>query len=240
MRRTILLFVIIAQLPVFVVAQMKHDIGLSSSWRQFNYLEKQINLTGEYTIHLHKFNAGVGLGAECWYINRSTLTNPSVAMKPSFTGKLEPWIGFETKLFHSSVFVSANVGTRFYFLNQLRDSLILSEKSDNHFIINGGSKQHVLNTPNFIPGTNYPIKGKYYYVTKMPIAFLTRVNVGYAFKRFKISAFVMPYWVRFHYENAGFSERKGKTFLFFYDIGLGVNYTLPFKKKEKKTGEKAE
>ena len=90
--------------------------------------------------------------------------------------------------------------------------------------------------PNYLAGDpNYPMKAAENYVTKMPITFLTRVNIGYAFKRLKISAFVMPYWVRFHYQNAAFPERKGKTFLFFYDIGLGINYTLPFKKKEAKT-----
>ncbi|AEA43803.1 hypothetical protein [Fluviicola taffensis] len=236
MRRTILLFVIIAQLPVFVVAQMNHDIGICSSWRGIETSKEAINLTVDYNFHLSKFTSGVSLGAECWYINSSNFSKPNSLMKPSFTGKVEPWIGFETKLFHSGVFLSTQIGTRFYFLNQLTDSLSLF---DDHLSVSSRKYVNSLSTsPQDIYGDSE--KGRSAYITAMPLALLTKVNIGYAFKNVKISAFVMPYWVRFHYENAVDPTRTGKTFLFFYDLGLSLHYTLPFKKKEKKTGEKAE
>lgn len=231
MKLNSLLIMFVLHFPMLVFSQFKHDIGISSSWRQFNYLEQQMNYTGEYNVHLNKFTAAVGIGVEYWYIKKSTFSNPSLEMKPTYIGKIESWLGFESKLFNSGVFFSANIGTRFYCFNQLENSLSLS---DNYrgIILHHYSRQTINGLPNYYPNSNVSNKAQFYYVTKMPITFLTRVNLGYAFKRFKVSAFIMPYWVRFHYENATYPERKGKTSIFFYDLGLGVNYTLPQKKKE--------
>lgn len=213
-------------------SQLRPGFYTQGSWRGFNYIEEQFNLTGAFTLHLNKLTTGLAIGAECWYVEKSLNFDPTDAMKPSFTGKIEPWFGLQSNLFHSNVFFSANLGARFYFLNQLNDSLSLKDKGTGLAI---SSRQAINSLPNYYPNSNTPMKAGFYYVTKMPFTILTRVNIGYEFNRIQVSAFIMPYWIRFHYENATHSDNKGETFIFFYDVGLGVNYTLPHKKEKANT-----
>ncbi len=213
-----------------VNAQFKQNVGLNGSYRSFNHLEQAINGALEYTVSNENFLFGVNIGRERWY-NVGKLGDINY-MQPSYSWKLEEWIGIQRNLFQSHFFLSANFGTRIYFRNQIKDSLCLS--NENNFRIIGGSKNNIESLPLNVPGPNsyQQIRGKYSYVTAMPFAILTRMDFGYAFERFKIRAFIMPYWVRFHYENAADASIKGKTYNFFYDLGLGVNYTLPKKKKK--------
>lgn len=231
MKRNLQLLLLVVLLPFFAQSQFKHDVGLSSSWREFRKRERQINVTAEYAIYWKKFTAGVGIGGECWY-HEYPFSNPNRFMQPSYTAKIEPWLGFESSLFHSGVFISAKIGIRFYFLNQLLDSLNLVKSYYYENLQLGDYSRHYVETlPNF--DLYGPTKGSVYYVTKMNVFFLPKFSLGYAFERVKISAFVMPYKVRFHYQNAADPDKKGETKLFFYDVGLSVNYRLPLKKKEK-------
>lgn len=219
------LFFNLVFLPFFGLSQFKHEIGLSGSWRQFNYAEKQVNLIGNYAIQLNSFTASIGIGVESWYVNHMDFST----MSQSNTGKIETTIGFSQNINHSNVFVFGDVGFRFYFLNQVRDSISLSNYYN--YQITSGSRQYIENLPLYYPDGSSE-KGQFSYVSGMPFTFLTRFGLGYEFNRFKIRLFVIPYWVRFHYENASNPSITGKKFNFFYDIGLGINYTLPQKKEK--------
>jgi hypothetical protein len=86
---------------------------------------------------------------------------------------------------------------------------------------------------NHIDGILFRSLSEYYFITKMRMAHLLRVHVGYTYKSFQLKLFYMPYLIQFKYQNASYIEETGTNYLFFHDVGASISYTFPKRNKEK-------
>jgi hypothetical protein len=180
----------------------------------------------------------IGIGREDWYLdyfNNKYFTNPSIYNAHCRTYKSS--ILFERQFFliKSKLSVNLGLGGKIYFLNQLKDSL---STSNNGFLD--------ITKPSFL--TEYASKTPYSYtvsndyeeyrlISSMPYAFTTNLAFQYTFKSWALKLFFQANLIKIKYNFLyPFTEDrtdKGSNYTFYSSVGLGINYPLNFKKKEK-------
>jgi hypothetical protein len=69
-------------------------------------------------------------------------------------------------------------------------------------------------------------------ITSVPYAFTANIAMQYSFKKLALKIYYQPYFMKIKYETVK-SSTEGSNFVFYNNLGLGINYPLNFKKKEK-------
>jgi hypothetical protein len=155
------------------------------------------------------------------------------------TYHLTPMIEREFKIPKSNFSFRLGVGCKFYYLNQMKDSLSFSF---NPQILNS-TKPSAISALNsyasqtVIDGVTFKSKDEYYYITSVPYALTANFAIQYSFKKWAIKLQYEPTLIRVKTRNAANSNLKSSVFFFYNNIGLGVNYPLNFKKKDQKVTE---
>lgn len=244
MRITIffLLFICVGTLSAQVNYRVEYDFStrINNAHSQFS------NVIG-FGMSYKKMTAIACLGYENWFLNPKMLKrNPYVSdygYSPQSAFKSELWIGYTLPIFKTHINIGMEYGLRFYFPNQVEDSLSMHGYND-PFQLNEGLHLTEINRGTFdqfvpfaeynsINDVSFHALQDYYFTTKMRMAHLFRVHVGYTYKSFQLKLFYMPYLIRFKYQNARYPERTGSNYLFFHDVGASISYTLPKRIKEK-------
>lgn len=226
----------------FVSAQVNYHIDYLFSGRIEN-THSQLNNEIGGGLSIKKVHFKLLGGVEKWYVKQA-----SVSYYPSHdyyyshsTLKTDLSMGYVTNISTTQLRVGIFYGWRFYFNNEVRDSVTLITSGSNRLF----SKDYQLSTINrstlakinpyeqstIINGIVYGALDEYAIVTRMPYAQFIRLNVGYTFKQFALDAYYMPYLIRFHYQNAANHNITGKNYLLFHDVGIGLSYTFSSKYK---------
>jgi hypothetical protein len=117
----------------------------------------------------------------------------------------------------------------------MKDSLSYS-KDHNFFKLTKPSvisKFNPYSYENEVDGITFGSKDEYYYITSVPYALTANFAIQYSFKKWSIKLQYEPTFIRVKTRNAANSNVKSSVFFFYNNIGLGINYPLNFKKKEK-------
>ncbi len=182
-----------------------------------------------------KITYSLGIGQEDWYLDYfdNKQLPSSVFEYISFhcrTYKLTALIERQFLLPKSNLSVRLGAGGKFYLLNQMKDSYIVS--GSNNYL--RATKPSVLS--NAKDTYQEPFNGvgldRYSYITSVPFAVIGNLALQYKFKKLGLKLYFEPYFMWINYKNAKYFTR-GSTFAFYSNIGLGANYPLNFKKKEK-------
>ncbi len=191
-----------------------------------------------FGIKKNKMMYSIALGREDWFLNQFEKSN---IKKPQFftyyfrTYKLTPMIERQFFISKSNFSLRLGMGCKFFFLNQMKDSL--SYSLDREFF--RVTKPSVISAldPNIsqtiINGVTFNSKDKYYYITSVPYALTANFAIQYAFKKWAIKLQYEPTLMRVKTRNAANSNLKSSVFFFYNNIGLGINYPLNFKQKDK-------
>ena len=193
---------------------------------------KDFNLSNSISFGIMKKRIffSVGVGREDWNIRyfHKSHSPSSIFVKHSSTYKFSTMAERQFLIPKTKLSIRLGVGGKFYFLNHLKDSFTYA--SDENFI-SGISASIFENEAPYWIESEY---NRYSYITNMPFAILGNIAMQYSFKKWGIKFYYEPYLMRVRYKNPNVEPDKGATFIFFNDIGIGVNYQLNFKKKREK------
>jgi hypothetical protein len=237
------LFICAGKLSAQVNYRVEYDFSM-----RINNTHSQFNNGVSIGITHKNMNVKACLGYENWFLNSKMLKrNPYVSdygYSPQSAFKSELWIGYASPVFKTHINIGMEYGLRFYFPNQVEDSLSMYGYNDPDQLNEGLhlTKINRATFDQFVPFAEYnDVNGvlfhalqDYYFITKMRMAHLLRVHVGYTYKSFQLKLFYMPYLIRFEYQNARYPEKTGSNYLFFHDVGASISYTFPKRNKEKK------
>jgi len=244
------LFILFITLSFYSFGQLEYFI-------EYNYLIKNrfldIDFDGKDLNHLvfnnyisigikkDKMLYSLGSGREDWFLYFfSDYPIKNQVYNYHFrTFHITPMIEREFKLPKSNFSFRSGVGCKFYYLNQMKDSLsfsfnpqiLNSTKPSAISALNPYASQTVVN------GVTFNSKDKYYYITNVPYALTANFAIQYSFKKWAIKLQYEPTLIRVNTRNAVNSNLKSSVFFFYNNIGIGVNYPLNFKKKEGKDSE---
>ena len=191
-----------------------------------------------FGIEKNKTLYSLALGREDWFLNffdNGVVNRPQLNTYYCRTHKLTPMIERQFVIPKSNFSFRLGVGWKFFFLNQMKDSL--SYSLDREFF--RVTKPSVISSldPNVsqtdINGVTFKSKDEYYYITSVPYALTANFAIQYSFKKWAIKLQYEPTLMRVKTRNAANSNVKSSVFFFYNNIGLGINYPLNFKKKEK-------
>jgi hypothetical protein len=227
-------------------AQVNYHVDYDFSTRINNTHSQFSNVIG-FGMTYKKMTAKACLGYENWMVNGDQFkfdrSTAPYRYSPQAAVKTELWIGYSHAILKTGVNIGLDYGFRLYFPNQVEDSLSMTWDSHTGRL-NDGLLITTINRStlaqfspyseyNNIDGVLFRSLSEYYYITKMRMAHLLRVHVGYTYKSFQLKLFYMPYLIRFEYQNANYPEKTGSNYLFFHDVGASISYTLPKRIKEK-------
>jgi hypothetical protein len=228
-----------AQLKYFV----EYNYSMKSRLRDIDFDGKDLNhlVFNNYIsigIKKDKMLYSLGSGREDWFLYFfSDYPIKNQVYNYHFrTFHITPMIEREFKLPKSNFSFRSGVGCKFYYLNQMKDSLsfsfnpqiLNSTKPSAISVLNPYASQTVIN------GVTFKSKDEYYYITSVPYALTANFAIQYAFKKWAIKLQYEPTLMRVKTRNAANSNLKSSVFFFYNNLGLGINYPLNFKKKEKK------
>jgi hypothetical protein len=191
-----------------------------------------------FGVKTNKMMYSIALGREDWFLNffdNGVVNRPQLNTYYCRTHKLTPMIERQFVIPKSNFSFRLGVGCKFFFLNQMKDSL--SYSLDREFF--RVTKPSVISAldPNIsetiIDGVTFKSKDEYYYITSVPYALTANFAIQYSFKKWAIKLQYEPTLIRVKTRNAANSNLKSSVFFFYNNIGLGINYPLNFKKKEK-------
>lgn len=218
----------------FVSAQVKFQVDCDFSKRIHN-LNFQNNYTLGAGLSINLFHTKIAFGMEKWYVDPSDWLhheNTSI-LYPKLTAlKGEAWIGFILPISQSNVSFGLDYGQRFYFNHQVEKTIVLYQYHDrpkftDNLLLSGNNREFLTNF-----SSPYSTLNDYAKVTKMRTAFLFKAYVGYSNKNYGLNIYYMPYFIRFHYQNAADATKTGKNYLLFHDVGVGLSYTFSNKSKK--------
>ena len=187
-----------------------------------------------FGIKKNKTLFSLGFGREDWYLHyfeNNYSTNPSIYNAHCRTYKVSTLLEQQFFLIKSKLSLNLGIGGKFYFLNQMKDSL-------SHTVYNGHSlstlKPSALLKANDTYDNPYQGVGKEYYgyLTSVPFAFIANLALQYRFKKLGLKFYYEPYFIRINYKNAK-DFRVGTKLAFYNNIGVAASYPLNFKKKDK-------
>jgi hypothetical protein len=174
----------------------------------------------------------LGFGREDWYLkyfNNSYSTNPSVYNAHCNTYKISGLIEYQFYMIKSKLSINVSVGAKIYFLNQLKDSLssIYGNLSTMRPPYLQDVKEQNINILNGLELDDWA------FLTSVPYAITTNIALQYSFKKWGLKLYYQPYFMKIKYETVK-SSTEGSNFVFYSNVGLGINYPLNFKKKDQK------
>lgn len=213
-------------------AQMEYFVGYNGSIliEGINLNNLTLSNTLSFTAKKNKTIFSLGIGREDWkydYFLRSDSKSPAARNYHSSTFKIVPKIEREFAIADTKLSIIIGLGGKFYFVNQLKDSL--SSKNIQNEFSNVRPSKLLIKGPN----VDYTYMKEFDLITKMPLAILGSFAVHYRYKKCNFKLYYEPSFVLVKSKNA-FDFSKERTRLFFYnDIGVGLNYQINFKKKEK-------
>jgi hypothetical protein len=182
----------------------------------------------------NKILFSAGIGREDWnleYFHEKYSYNPVYFIYHCRTYKLTTFIERQFLLPKSNLSVRLGAGGKFYLLNQMKDSYIVS--GSNNYL--RGTKPSVLLNAKDTYQEPYQGVGlsHFSYITSVPFAVIGNLALQYRFKKLGLKLYFEPYFMWINYKNAKYFTR-GSTFAFYSNLGLGINYPLNFKKKDQK------
>ena len=227
-----------------LLAQVDYRVEYDFSTR-INNTHSQLNNSVGFGITHKNINVKACLGYEKWFLNSTMLKrNPYISdygYSPQSAFKSELWIGYTLPVFKTHINIGMEYGLRFYFPNQVEDSLSMYGYNDPDLLSEGLrlTKINRATFDQFVPfaehnninDVSFHALQDYYFITKMRLAHLLRVLVSYTYKSFQLKLFYMPYLIRFKYQNARYPEKTGSNYLFFHDVGASISYTFPKRNK---------
>lgn len=182
----------------------------------------------------NKMLYSIGFGREDWFIEYfNNVQLPSDVFEyitfHSRTYKITALIERQFLIPKTKLSLRLGAGGKFYFLNQMKDSYIVS--GSNNYL--RGTKPSVL--LNAKDAYDEPFQGvglsNFSYITSVPFAVIGNFALQYKFKKLGLKLYFEPYFMWINHKNAKYFTR-GSNFAFYSNLGLGVNYPLNFKKKE--------
>jgi hypothetical protein len=191
-----------------------------------------------FGVKKNKMMYSIALGREEWCLE---YFDDNVGQKPQLfnfycrTFKITPFIERQFLLPKSNFSFRLGVGCKIFFLNQMKDSLSYY-KDYNFFKLTKPSVISKFNPYAFnnkVDVITFGSKDEYYFITNVPYALTANFAIQYSFKKWAIKLQYEPTLIRVKTRNAANSNVKSSVFFFYNNIGLGVNYPLNFKKKEK-------
>ncbi len=230
MRLTIIIFLFIY---VHSFGQKEFLIEYTSSIRAPDYLDDLI-LSNNLSIGYKKNKTiySVGFGREDWYLkyfNKSYSTNPSIYNAHCRTYKVSDSVERQFFIIKSKLSLNLGLGIKTYFLNQIRDSLsrgVHGNLSSRRPPYLQDAKEKNIDKLNGVDLDNLA------FITSVPYAFTANFALQYSFKKWGLKLYYQPYFMKIKYETVK-SSTEGSNFVFYNNIGLGINYPLNFNKKEK-------
>jgi hypothetical protein len=238
--RLLILFLAIAlningQLHYF----LEYNFAIKKSFIDFtSYNDLVITNNISFGVKKNKMLYSLNLGREEWCLE---YFDDNVGQKPQLfnfycrTFKITPFIERQFLLSNTKFSFRVGMGCKIFFLNQMKDSLSYT-RDYNFFNLTKPSvlsKFNDYSSKNEIDGITFGSKDKYYFITSVPYALIANFAIQYAFKKWAIKLQYEPTLMRVKTRNAANSNLKSSVFFFYNNIGLGVNYPLNFKKKEK-------
>jgi len=148
------------------------------------------------------------------------------------TYKIAALLEYQFSIPKTKLSIRVGGGAKVYFLNQMKDSLSLLGN-----YLHSLKPKVLLNAPDNISDP-FKNKGLYYFsfITSVPYALTTNLAVQYNFKKYALKIYFEPYLMFVQYKNSK-NFTRGSTFIYYNNIGLGINYPLNFKKKDQKVTE---
>jgi len=182
---------------------------------------------------MNKTLYSLGVGREDWYLhyfNNKNYTNPSLYNAHCSTYKMSALIEYQFSIPKTKLSIRVGGGAKVYFLNQMKDSLSLM---DNDHVLRSLKPSVLLNATESYEQPFYGTGlANFSFITSVPYALTTNLAVQYNFKKCALKFYFEPYWMMIKIKNAEHFT-LGSNFGFYSNLGLGINYPLNFKKKEK-------
>jgi hypothetical protein len=224
--------------------------GLNASAQRNYFIEYNTSvkkgLTDSYTLgdlildnsfsfgaKMNKVNFSMGVGREDWflhYFDTKYYSNTSLNTAHCRTYKMSALLDYQFSIPKTKLSIRVGGGAKVYFLNQMKDSLSLT--AGDHSL--RSLKPSVLLNAKDTYSEPFQDIGlaNYSFITSVPYALTTNLAVQYNFKKCALKFYFEPYWMMIKRKNAKHFT-PGSYFGFYTNIGLGINYPLNFKKKEK-------
>jgi hypothetical protein len=217
-----------------VNAQIKYFLEYNSSCV---FPSENIVLENTLLLCVQKYKSlfYLGLGREDWYLeyfDNIYFTNPSIYNAHCRTYKISTSIEHEFLISTSKLSINTGLGVKMYFLNQLKDSLssIYGDLNTTRPSYLQDAKDKNIDLLNGIDLDNFA------FITSVPYSFTANIALQYTFKKWGLKLYYQPYFMKIKYETVK-SSKRGSNFIFYNNIGLGINYPLNFKKKDQKVTE---
>ena len=215
-----------------------------STAQQNYFLEYRIaNVLPEYDVILdntlclgikkNKTLLSIGMGREDWflnYYNNKSFTNPTIYNSHCRTYKFSTLLEHQFFLIKSKLSLNLGIGGKIYFFNQMKDSL--SVGIYNYFDTYKPSYLQNAKNNNIDP-LNGEALDDHAFIRRVPYAFSTNLAFQYSFKKWAISVYYQLSMLQIKSETVK-SLTARSNYAFYYNLGLGINYPLNFKKKEQK------
>lgn len=178
----------------------------------------------------------LGLGREDWYLgyfNNKYYTNPAIYNSHCSTFKISSFLEQQFFIIKSKLSLNVGIGAKVYFLNQMKDSLSTYNKGRFYGMLYTMRPSYLLeakkNNLNQLNGTDLD---EYAFITNIPFSIFTNFAIQYSFKKWVLKLYSQPCLMKIKYKTVK-SSIEGQSFAFRINVGLGINYPLNFKKKEK-------
>ena len=211
-------------------AQMSYFVEYKGSVRVNSQSDNEFSNSLLLGIKRKNSSFSIGVGREDWKYN---MFGNRIKGTKSFYGHCSTYktmfnFNHNFKIPKTKISILAGVEYDLYFGGNLNDSLSLSFSSGKYLF--RFSRNYLYQ----MPYNSSEYHGVYSAVSETPFSIKAHIALQYNFKKCTLRLYYEPYMMRFHYTDVKYADNKGKTFLFFNDIGIGLNYPLNFKKKQEK------
>jgi hypothetical protein len=226
-----LLFILLFGLNANAQSNYFIEYNISTTVTTSNFLVLDNSLS--VGVKMNKILLSIGVGREDWsavYFNNKYNKNTSKYTSHCRTYKLSALLDYQFSIPKTKLSIRVGGGAKVYFLNQMKDSLSLSSSS--HFLRSLKPSVFLNATDTYDKPFQDIDLANYSFITSVPYALTTNLAVQYNFKKCALKFYFEPYWMMIKRKNAKHFT-PGSYFAFYSNLGLGINYPLNFKKKEK-------
>ena len=175
--------------------------------------------------------SSIQIGREDWnlrYFSNNNYYKNSSYNTHCRTYKISALLEYQFSIPKTKLSIRVGGGAKVYFLNQMKDSLSLLGD-----YLHSLKPKVLINAPDNLTNPFKDIGLVYFsFITSVPYALTTNLAVQYNFKKCALKFYFEPYLMFVQYKNAK-DFKRGSTFIFYNNLGIGINYPLNFKKKEK-------
>jgi hypothetical protein len=180
----------------------------------------------------------IGLGREDWnlYYFDKPFYAPTLFNYYSSTCSFSSLLEQKLLLPKTKLSINLGLGAKFYFSNNLSNKYTLDVYNNKLGPLKPSalSKFSPFKDENTIEGVAVGSIDRYRYISSIPYAITTTLAVQYNFKKLALKIYFEPYFMRIKYNSAIDPSKKGNLFIFYNNLGFGINYPLNFKKKDQK------